>query len=273
MTKRILLIDGDVIAYQCSAKLETAVEWEPGHWTWHVNFHEVCNAVMDGIEQYVEELEATDYRICLTDPEYNFRKDVLPTYKTHRATVKKPLVLLAVKDWLIENQDAIMKPGLEGDDVMGILATYPSKGEKIIVSIDKDMKTIPCTYVRDLNSEPVVITEEQAAWFHMYQTLMGDATDGYSGCPGIGPTAAKKALDEMIRLEPYEHTLIRGPRKGLTETRYREAEAESMWDVVVSHYAAAGLGEEEALRQARVARILHASDYDFKRKEPILWTP
>jgi DNA polymerase-1 len=34
-----------------------------------------------------------------------------------------------------------------------------------------------------------------------------------------------------------------------------------------------GLSEEYMLRQARLARILRASDYDFKRKEPILWLP
>ena len=34
-----------------------------------------------------------------------------------------------------------------------------------------------------------------------------------------------------------------------------------------------GLTEDDALLQARVARILRASDYDFKKKEPIMWTP
>ena len=34
-----------------------------------------------------------------------------------------------------------------------------------------------------------------------------------------------------------------------------------------------GLSEEEALIQARVARILRASDYDFKARQPIPWKP
>jgi DNA polymerase-1 len=42
---------------------------------------------------------------------------------------------------------------------------------------------------------------------------------------------------------------------------------------VVSLYAKAGLTEADALRQARLARILRWTDWDNKKKEPILWTP
>ena len=31
--------------------------------------------------------------------------------------------------------------------------------------------------------------------------------------------------------------------------------------------------EEDALVNARLARILTTDDYDYERKEPILWTP
>lgn len=248
MTKRTLLIDGDVVAYQCAAALEEAVEWEPGYWTWSVNYEEVCLAVDQQIERYMDELKGSDYKLALTDPKHNFRLDVLPTYKTHRKTVKKPLVLLYVKQWMEEERNGVLRPGLEGDDVMGIMATYPSKGEKLIVSIDKDMKTIPCTYVRDLDSGPVEITEQYADWWHLMQTLMGDTTDGYTGCPGIGPKKAEGILD-------------------------LNATIADNWSAVVATYASKGLGEEEALTQARVARILRHTDYDFKKKEPILWTP
>ena len=38
-------------------------------------------------------------------------------------------------------------------------------------------------------------------------------------------------------------------------------------------YVEAGLTDAHALTQARVARILRASDYNFKERTPILWTP
>ncbi|MCG7628381.1 hypothetical protein MHM88_11235 [Epibacterium sp. MM17-32] len=284
MANRTLLIDADVLAYQAASALETAIEWEPGFWTWHVEFDAVWQRVDTMVEDIKEKLDADKVVLCLTDPKANFRLDVLPTYKTHRKTTKKPLILFHLKEWLIENRDAVMRPGLEGDDVMGILATRGS-GEKIIVSIDKDMKTIPCNYVRtkavvDADGAELVgafdilkISEEEADEFHMLQTLMGDVTDGYGGCPGIGATIAEKIVKDRLKKVPYQHELKRGPRKGETETRYKEVECDDLWEAVVSHYAAAGLGEEEALRQARVARILRSSDYDFKNKEVILWTP
>lgn len=285
MTKRTLLIDADVLAYQAASALEKAVEWEPGFWTWHVEFDAVWQRVDQMVADIKEKLEADKVVLCLTDPDHNFRLDVLPTYKTHRKSTKKPLVLFHLKEWLVENRNGVMVDGLEGDDVMGILATRPSKDEKIIVSIDKDMKTIPCNYVRtravvdECGAELVgafeilKITEDEAHRFHMLQTLMGDVTDGYDGCPGIGATIAQKIIDGGLKKVPYKHTLLRGPRKGQTEVRYEESHTDDLWEAVVSHYAAAGLGEEEALRQARVARILQAEDYNFKTKEPILWEP
>ena len=38
-------------------------------------------------------------------------------------------------------------------------------------------------------------------------------------------------------------------------------------------YEKAGFGEEEALTQARVARICRAEDYDLETKKVILWEP
>jgi DNA polymerase-1 len=46
-----------------------------------------------------------------------------------------------------------------------------------------------------------------------------------------------------------------------------------MWERVVSAYEKAGLSEAEAITQARVARILRASDYDFVNKSVKLWSP
>jgi DNA polymerase-1 len=89
----------------------------------------------------------------------------------------------------------------------------------------------------------------------------------------VGLETAAKIIEQGILKVPYEHTLKRGPRKGETEMRYEETETDDLWAAVVSHYEAAGLTEEDALVQARVARILHRSDYDMDKKEPILWTP
>ena len=69
--------------------------------------------------------------------------------------------------------------------------------------------------------------------------------DNYPGCPGIGPVRAKRIL----------------------------ADADDPWAAVVQAYEKKGLGEEDALLQARLARILQEDTWDQENKEPILWTP
>ena len=155
-----------------------------------------------------------------------------------------------------DNPDApvYIKPGLEADDCLGILATLPSfmRGrQKVIVSVDKDMKGIPGFFYDmgkpDLGIQP--ISREDADLWHMTQTLIGDAADGYPGCPKIGPMTAKKLFDGIPR--DYGH----------------------LWPVVAGAFEKAGFGEAETVTQARLARILRAEDWDFNTKEVKLWTP
>lgn len=249
LSKRVLLIDADVIAYEACASCEKEIEFEPGFFTYHSEFVEVLETFDSVLNTWVTALEGDDYKLCLTDSEGNFRKTVLPTYKGKRA--KKPLALKYLKDYLIEHRGAFFRPGLEGDDCMGILATMKvsSKDERVIVSPDKDMMQIPGLFARWPNPIITTITRSEADLFHLRQTLTGDVTDGYAGCPGIGPVKADAYLSPECLA-----------KAGMTA-----------WEMIVSLYEKAGLTEGDALVQARVARILRASDYDFEKKEPILW--
>jgi DNA polymerase-1 len=244
VSKRILLIDADVIAYEACAACEQEVEFEPGYFTYQSEFAQVIETFDDQLAKWKETCEGDEVKLCLTDSVGNFRKAVLPTYKGKRA--KKPLALKYLKDYLIEHRGAFFRPGLEGDDCMGILATMrvADKHERVIVSPDKDMMQIPGLFIRWPNPIVRSHTRSEADLFHLTQTLTGDVTDGYGGCPGIGPVKAEKLLAK-----------------------------DPSWSTVVAAYEAAGLTEADALVQARVARILRATDYDFQKKEPILWTP
>lgn len=257
-----LILDADIVAYQAAAALEVATEWEEGYWTWHVNEAEVRDRVEGYLLKVREELGSGPLRLCLTEDssDANFRRGVLPSYKSHRVKTKKPLVLQSVKQWMEDELKAIRIPSLEGDDVMGILATHPKTTNPIVISLDKDLKTIPAPYVRtraqftkdglELHSDWGIseISEEEADYNWLTQTLTGDITDGYKGCPQVG---AKKAADVL--------------ELGATIA--------DNWQAVVDTFASKKLGPEEALVQARCARILRATDYDFKKKEVKLWEP
>ena len=45
------------------------------------------------------------------------------------------------------------------------------------------------------------------------------------------------------------------------------------WKTVEKAFVDKGLTIEDALINARLARILTVDDYDFKKKRPILWSP
>ncbi len=243
--KRTMLLDGDIVCYQQAMLAEVETKWDDDLWTLHA-FEEPARAAVDSmIETLKQKVGATDVIIAFTDG-VNWRKDILPTYKDNRKDKRKPMLLKPLRAYCEEKYKTYTRPRLEADDVLGILLTHPKiiPGEKVLVSIDKDFKTIPGKHYNWKDDKSFEIDEEQAQWWHFYQTLMGDATDGYAGCPGIGPKTAEKVL---------EH--------GAT------------WETVVGCFKAKGLSEAAALIQARVARICHAKDYDFEKKEVILWNP
>lgn len=249
--KTVILLDTDIVAYKLVAATEESFDFgDTGVCEYVEDLRYVCKKADEVIAKLVARLKADELIVCLSVPTAEgFRRNVLPTYKSNR-TGKKSDQLQPLKDYLAKEYRSYTKPTLEADDVMGILATHPDliKGKKIIVSEDKDMKTIPCWLFNPRKDTGIQhITQYQADRLHMVQTLMGDAVDGYKGCPDIGIVKAEKALDG--------------------------ADSADFWNIVVDLYKSKGLTEEDALVQAQVARILRHTDYDFKKGEVKLWTP
>lgn len=274
MSKPTLIIDGDIIAYKAAASVERSIKWDDDLWTLHASESEGVESMETQIARIVEKLDGGECIFALSDGA-SFRYDLYPLYKGNRKDVRKPIILPALKQHLLANYRTYLRPRLEGDDILGILMTSAVivPGPKIQVSIDKDQKTIPGLFYDQKKDQLLDITPRQADEWHAIQTLAGDSTDGYPGCPGIGMERARAAVESMTELVPYEHTMASGKRKGEVETRYREEPTDSLWRVIASHFVAAGLTENDALVQARVARILRASDYDFTKKEPRPWNP
>lgn len=240
---RTALIDADILTYQAAAATEQATDWGDGLWTLHAFEKDAIDAFESTLKSILTKVDTTRYLMALSSPD-NWRKDVLPTYKSNRSGVRKPMLLKFLRQYAIDNHKAVIMPTLEGDDVLGIWATDGEIKNPIVCSIDKDFKTIPGEHYNFGRDESFTISPEEADYWHLHQTLTGDATDGYAGCPGCGPKTAEKVLNP-----------------------------EATWDAVVAAYRKAGFGEEEALTQARVARILRSSDYDHITKTVKLWTP
>ena len=243
--KRTLLIDADILLYQESMAVEQEFDWGDDWWTLYGDLREAQERVDVWLLDIKDLLDADDFLLTLTG-RTNWRKDVLPTYKSNRKGKRKPVVYKALKQYVVDVYKTAFFDCLEADDVMGILQTDPANAsETVIVSEDKDMLSIPGLLYRPIRPEEGVqeITLEDADRNHLLQALTGDSTDGYGGCPGIGPKTAEKILKE------------------------------NDWSLVVAAYEKAGLTEEDALQQARVARILRYGEYDSKKDEVNLWTP
>ena len=254
MPRTILLVDGDQYLHRACAATERSTRWDDENHVLLSNEVEAYDTVVASLNHIMDQFANKDMVLTFSEGRC-FRYDIDPTYKSNRAPARKPLCFHDVRRKLIETYRSVRLPGLEADDVMGILATKPGPDTKIIIARDKDMKTIPGKLWD--GSTFHVITEAGADYYHMYQTLVGDAADGYKGCPGIGPKKAEKNLKACLAACVSDAL----------------SQRLAMWSEVCSNYEQAGLTEEHALTQARLARILRWSDWDSVNKQPILWTP
>jgi DNA polymerase-1 len=240
-----LLIDGDVLLYKATIVSEAEFDWGDDIVTIHSDLGEVRQIITGMVNALVEAYDAEDVKIAMSS-KVNFRTSVDETYKSNRDS-RKPVGFAIARDWMKMEFKVTEIEGLEADDVLGVWATQKSlRGKTVICTVDKDLKQIPGKYHNMNTQELLEISEADGYRFHMYQTLCGDPVDGYPGCPGIGDKRATKILDE--------------------------AEGD-LWSAVVAAYAKAGLTEEDALRQARLAKILQVTDINRETKAPILWTP
>ncbi len=233
----LLLIDGDIIAYKASVSAETPINWGDGLWTLHCWEDEVAIRIDDQITKLTEEAPVQDCVVALSDKE-NYRKELAPYYKANRSKTRKPMLLQWAREYMASKYNTIIYRRLEADDVLGILGT--ANPDTIIWSEDKDLLTIPAKHWID--GEVVTISEEEAKYNFYYQTLVGDSTDNYKGCPSVGSVTANKLLSQ-----------------------------DCSWDAVVDAFKSKGLSEEVALENARLARILHNGEYDTDTAEVKLW--
>jgi 5'-3' exonuclease len=236
-----LLIDADFIVYKCCAANESEIDWGDDVIVVSSRFSEAYEMVERELYKIAEDLGCFDDTILFFTDSVNFRKQIDPAYKGHRNR-KKPCGYRRVINKLKEEYSVVVMPQLEADDAIGIYAT--KEQGHIICSPDKDMRQIPGD-LYDLSTGVVTITKKEGERWHYIQTLAGDQTDGYSGVPGFGIKRAATFFEE----------------NGYS------------WSSVVEAFKSKDLDESVALQNARLAKILQHTDYDFDTESVKLWTP
>ena len=237
-----LLIDADFFFYRAASASEMEQEYSPDLTVIVGDFRRGKQIVEQELDKLRSRFDTEDLVLYFTDTE-NFRKDIDSNYKGNR-TKRKPCGYLKLKDWGLDKYPSLIMPRLEADDALGIAATSGLHDNFVLVSPDKDMQQIPC---RIYNLKEEFTQTPEAAERKLYeQALTGDSTDGYGGCPTVGPKRAGIILDSA---------------KG------------DYWTAVVDAFKSNGCTEEDALRNLRLARILQTSDWDCENQRPIMYEP
>jgi DNA polymerase I len=129
---------------------------------------------------------------------------------------------------------------------LGLLATGVHKTNNVIISGDKDMRTIP-TWHCFIGDDSIEYVDQQKADYNFCtQVLVGDQADGYKGCVGVGAVKASRVLLD---------------KKSIDE----------LWEAVIQEYERNKQTFEDAYHQARLARILRKGEYNYENHKVSLW--
>jgi DNA polymerase-1 len=241
-----LLVDGDIVAYRATASAEFETNLGDDYWLLATNLGEAKAIAQEFVDDLTKASEC-DYIVFAFSGDTNYRKDVDPEYKSHRKGTRKPMGYRPFVEWLMSAYEYKVFPNIEGDDVLGLFAD----DDFILVSEDKDLKTVPSLHWDLKQKQYVEYDLATANRYWITQTLTGDPTDGYKGCPRIGAKTAEKLLADFKMTDDMPQ----------------------VWDMVVATFEKAGLSQDDALRNARMARILRPNEYDFRTNEVRLWNP
>ncbi|KAF7276594.1 hypothetical protein GWI33_010048, partial [Rhynchophorus ferrugineus] len=167
------------------------------------------------IQKLMRRIQPTHMAVIFDTPEPTFRHKLSPIYKGDRPSM--PDELGEQIPYLHNLIRALGIPlyslaGVEADDIIGTLTQQALReGHKVLISTgDKDMAQLVNEHVtledsfKEKSLDTQGVFEKFGVQPHQivdYLTLMGDASDGIMGVPGIGAKTAAKLLNEYGTLD------------------------------------------------------------------------
>lgn len=247
-------IDGDSMAFAAALRAVDKQDWGDGNGVVETASKAEAERALLEYKETIEDAIAADQDsvICLGG-HGNWRKEIYPPYKANRKGKEPPELLFWCYGFMRDNFDVVSFPELEADDALGIVCT--SEPDCVLVSPDKDLRTIPGRLFNPRKKTFETITPAQAFYNHMWQTLVGDGADNFPGCPRVGEKTAPKYIGE------YPDKTLKGTKRW----------AIAMWKAVVNAFEEHRQTEAEALLMARVAHILTARYWNGSSR--VEWSP
>ncbi|MDO3666329.1 DNA polymerase I [Acinetobacter higginsii] len=165
---------------------------------------------ISAIQKLMRRTQPTHMAVIFDTPEPTFRHKLSPIYKGDRPSMPEELSQqIPYLHALIKAQGIPLYflAGAEADDIIGTLTKRAlAEGHHVLISTgDKDMAQLVNEHVKLEDSFKERVLDEAGVFekfgVHPHQiidylTLMGDASDGIMGVPGVGAKTAAKLLNE-----------------------------------------------------------------------------
>ena len=228
-TKRVALIDADIIMYRAAMTAEYTVYMDPVNagFAWRLKklVPEECRdrlISLTVVEDVVKAVEAfrgmlsaaiaatnATHVILFLSPDATFRHRAAKTlpYKGNRAERAQPMYKTFIRKMMMENYGAIVCDDIEADDALGIMQTHFKETgvSSVICSDDKDLKMIPGDHYNIRTHEQELISIKEGNRKFALQLLTGDSTDNIQGLTRVGPKTAEKILKDV---EPADRVKV-----------------------------------------------------------------
>jgi len=248
----IALVDADSLVYKVGFAIEDRVIWnemeilvgleKEKDESYFTDIDQCCRT-FDQLVSNVTYATDCDGSVLVFSGANNFRLSLPTSYKENRKESRKPTGFAEILAYAKQVHNTKTVTGIEADDYVVWLKTKNPE-DYIVCAMDKDVlyQTVG-THYNYSTDEEVTTKEWDAIKYAYFQTLTGDPSDGYKGCPGIGKVKADKLLD------------------GLKTER-------ELWEAVVTAYESKGLTEEDAVWTMRLANM-----HQFDGENVNYWEP
>lgn len=207
----LCLVDADIISYRAAFATNSPEKTEKD-----------CEEVIDKLIAYILDQTVVfpvpdRFKLFLTG-KGNFRHGIMPLYKHQRKEVEKPKFIDHARGYLVDNWGAVVVDGIECDDAIAMeVEKHQSPETTVVVSQDKDFRTLNCWMFNFVKDFWDYSSKEDALLFFYTQVIMGDRVDGYYGVPKLGPVKAEKILkDCKTEREMFEAALKAYEDYGMT---------------------------------------------------------
>lgn len=188
------------------------------HRAWHGQPHAAGRLALDWMAKHIDQRQPSHVAAAVDRPFLTWRHELAesrgsrpykpPEKRTGGADRASIMRQMRIAEELAEDvlgMRVFGVRGFEGDDVVATLARL-YEGSVLIAARDKDFCQLVTERVRLLDFATGLVTHAAdvevkfgvpPSRFVDYLALVGDKTDGFAGCPGIGPKAAVALVREF----------------------------------------------------------------------------